>query len=88
MNIPRPEYPRPQFERDNWLNLNGDWDFSFDDSDIGLKSEWFLNPQFNEKIIVPYAFQSKMSGINKREFHDIIWYSKEFTLPDEMKENE
>ena len=85
MIIPRPEYPRPQFERDSWLNLNGEWNFSFDDADLGLKSEWFLTPQFNEKIIVPYAYQAKMSGINKREFHDIVWYSKEFTLPEEMQ---
>ena len=24
--IPRKEYPRPQFERKTWLNLNGEWD--------------------------------------------------------------
>lgn len=85
MSLPRPEYPRPQFERGNWLNLNGEWNFSFDDSDQGLKSEWFLNPNFEEKIIVPYTYQSKLSGINKREFHDIVWYSKEFILSEEMK---
>ena len=31
--IPRPEYPRPQFARDRWLNLNGQWEFAFDDED-------------------------------------------------------
>jgi len=35
--IPRPEYPRPQFVRENnWLNLNGEWDFAFDDLNLGL----------------------------------------------------
>ena len=31
MSVPRPEYPRPQFVREAWLNLNGPWDFSFDE---------------------------------------------------------
>ena len=30
MNIPRPEHPNPQFERENWVNLNGEWEFEFD----------------------------------------------------------
>jgi succinyl-diaminopimelate desuccinylase len=30
MNIPRPEYPNPQFERKNWVNLNGEWEFEID----------------------------------------------------------
>ena len=34
--IYREEYPRPQFVRDDWLNLNGEWDFEFDDLIIGL----------------------------------------------------
>ena len=39
-NIPRPEYPRPQFIREPWLNLNGEWEFAFDDSDQGLDAGW------------------------------------------------
>jgi len=84
MHIPRPEYPRPQFERNSWYNLNGEWNFAFDDSNVGIKSEWYKNPQFNDKIVVPYVYQSKLSGINKREFHDIVWYSKGFAFPEEM----
>ncbi|NLE54679.1 MAG: hypothetical protein GX617_07070, partial [Lentisphaerae bacterium] len=34
--IPRPEYPRPQFVREDWLNLNGDWQFEIDTGDSGL----------------------------------------------------
>ena len=36
--IPRPEYPRPQFVREKWLNLNGEWEFAFDDADEGCTS--------------------------------------------------
>lgn len=70
--IPRPEYPRPQFMRDNWINLNGNWDFSFDE------------PTFDRQIIVPFAFQSKLSGIESHERHDIVWYRKTFIIPDEL----
>ncbi len=37
---PRPEYPRPQFVRDEWVNLNGEWEFAFDDRDEGLEAGW------------------------------------------------
>lgn len=84
-NIPRPEYPRPQFVREgNWINLNGEWDFSFDDADIGLKERWYKkenSKNFDRKIIVPFCFQSKLSGIEDNSFHDIIWYRRVFDIP-------
>lgn len=73
MNQPRAEYPRPQFVRDNWLNLNGAWDFSFD------------TDCFDRTITVPYAYQTKLSGIDLQDFHDIVWYRKAFTLPAAME---
>lgn len=69
-NIPRPEYPRPQFVREDWLNLNGEWQFSFD------------KPAFDQKIIVPFAFQSKLSGIENTDRHDVVWYRRTFTIPE------
>jgi beta-galactosidase/beta-glucuronidase len=84
-NIPRPEYPRPQFVREgNWINLNGEWDFSFDDADIGLKERWYKkenSKNFDRKIMVPFCFQSKLSGIEDNSFHDIIWYRRVFDIP-------
>lgn len=35
--IPRPEYPRPQFERTDWINLNGEWTYTFDFGASGLE---------------------------------------------------
>jgi beta-galactosidase/beta-glucuronidase len=84
-NIPRNEYPRPQFERDCWLNLNGDWNFDFDDNNIGVREGWYSNPKLNQKITVPYTYQSKLSGVNNQDFHDIVWYSKEFDLTEDLK---
>ena len=86
-DIPRPEYPRPQFRRENnWINLNGEWDFAFDDSNLGLKEKWYKEEKaqnFTKKIIVPFCFQSGLSGIEDNSFHDIIWYKKEVNIPKE-----
>ncbi|MFX1530335.1 MAG: sugar-binding domain-containing protein, partial [Promethearchaeota archaeon] len=88
--IPRPEYPRPQFIRENnWINLNGEWDFAFDDTNIGLKEKWYKNDsftKFNRKILVPFSFQSKLSGIEDTSFHDVIWYRREFEIPQEFRD--
>jgi len=88
-NIPRPEYPRPQFVREgNWINLNGEWDFSFDDADVGLKERWYKkenSKNFDRKIIVPFCFQSKLSGIDDNSFHEVIWYRREFKITKQFK---
>ncbi|NMX02489.1 glycoside hydrolase family 2 protein [Mobiluncus mulieris] len=79
---PRNEYPRPQFAREKWVNLNGTWDFCFDDQDLGLKELWFLpNKQFDMRINVPFVYESELSGIDSQEQHDIIWYKRVFDAP-------
>jgi beta-galactosidase/beta-glucuronidase len=78
----RPEYPRPQLVRKEWLNLNGEWDFAFDDKNTGVKEKWFQTDNaFDQKINVPFAYQTKLSGINDPSFHDHVWYRREFTVP-------
>jgi len=84
----RPEYPRPQLVRDNWLNLNGEWTFEFDDNNIGQKQEWHKNPNFSKKIQVPFAYQTKYSGINDPTFHDYCWYHRTFEVPPSMKDKQ
>ena len=85
IQIPRPEYPRPQFVRKSWINLNGEWNFAFDDENIGIRNGWHTSPAFDRRIVVPYTYQTKLSGIDIKEAHDIVWYSKEFNLPEELK---
>lgn len=79
----RNEYPRPQFERSSWLNLNGEWEFTYDDSNVGSDNKWFEGKQFDRKIQVPFCYQSELSGINEKSFHDIVWYRKNIELPSE-----
>ena len=51
--IPRPEHPRPDFVRDTFCNLNGQWQFAFDDSDVGLQEiNGLLTPDRKPKMDV------------------------------------
>jgi beta-galactosidase/beta-glucuronidase len=83
----RQEYPRPQLVRKEWQNLNGVWDFAFDDRNEGTKQKWFLTDStaFDKEINVPFAYQTERSGIADPTFHDLVWYKREFTVPDHWK---
>jgi beta-galactosidase/beta-glucuronidase len=84
MNMPqwRADYPRPQFVRKDWLNLNGAWEFEFDDGDVGERERWYDAPKpLSRSIQVPFCFQSPLSGIGIHDFHDIVWYRKRVELP-------
>jgi beta-galactosidase/beta-glucuronidase len=84
--VPRPEHPRPDFVRPAWLTLNGLWEFQFDDTNIGLDGAWFKNTKpFARSILVPYPFQSSLSGIGDTAFHDILWYRRSTTVSAEWK---
>jgi len=79
-NIPRPEHPRPQFKRESWQNLNGKWNFAFDDQNQGEKNKWFDNRDLEAEIVVPFTFESEASGIADRSEHNIIWYQRSFKV--------
>lgn len=85
----RTEYPRPQMVRDKWTNLNGEWQFAFDDENKGLSEEWFKLDQIADQTIqVPFVYQSELSGINNQDNHEIVWYQKKVTIPEEYKNKE
>lgn len=74
----RNEYPRMNMVRDSFINLNTEWEFEFDDLNVGHKEKWFEKHDFSKKINVPFAFQSKLSGIEDPSFHDRVWYKLKF----------
>ena len=78
---PRPEYPRPQFERDSWQNLNGEWTYEFDLVKTGHERSLYQSKGFEGKITVPFAPESKLSGVGHKEFIPSIWYQREITIP-------
>ncbi|TDM05249.1 glycoside hydrolase family 2 protein [Macrococcus lamae] len=80
MTVLRQEYPRPQLKRNSWVNLNGEWDFSFDDKNVGQTEHWNENFPDSLKINVPFAFQTKLSGIHDTSFHDVVWYRRKVDI--------
>lgn len=80
--IPRAEHPRPDFVRKNWVNLNGEWQFAYDDANKGLVEKWY-HPDFalDQKILVPFCYQCELSGINDSTYHPILWYRRTFERP-------
>ena len=62
-DLPRSEYPRPQFERAEWVNLNGTWTYSFDFGQTGAERDWQNSKGFDGKITVPFCPESSLSGV-------------------------
>lgn len=70
-------YPRPQLVRDFWKNLDGEWEFQFDDSRQGEKRRWYEGFQSERKIRVPFSYETKASGIGEEKEHFCVWYARE-----------
>lgn len=82
-SIPRPEHPRPQFERVDWLNLNGAWTFAFDFGRSGAQSGFADSQGFERTILVPFCPESFLSGVAHTDFIESLWYHRTFSVPAE-----
>ncbi|MBD3414483.1 MAG: beta-glucuronidase [Candidatus Aminicenantes bacterium] len=80
--VPRPEHPRPQFVRETWLNLNGEWSFTFDFGLSGKQRGFQNTDRFKRTILVPFCPESKLSGIEYKDFINAVWYQRNVTLPE------
>ena len=74
MKYERKEYPRPQFRRDKWQSLNGEWEFGFGDKQ-----------NYDRKINVPFSYQWQASGIDDVSVYDTIWYRRNFIVSEKNK---
>lgn len=81
--IPRPEYPRPQFVREGWMNLNGYWQFEIDRANSGEARGLVTKSPLDARILVPFCPESTLSGIHDTDFMLAVWYRRTFTLPQE-----
>ena len=70
----REEYPRPEFVREEWMNLNGCWSFAYGNE--------------NTEIQVPFVCQSRLSGIGKRITEDHVVYERSFKVPEKWRDRE
>jgi len=80
MDIPRSEYPRPQFARDDWLCLNGQWQFEIDAGDSGLE-RGLKDRRLEDEITVPFCPESELSGIGNTDWMNAVWYRREVEIP-------
>ncbi len=75
--IPRNEHPNPNFYRENYIILNGEWDFDFDFGNSGIDRKLYkADTEFSKKIIVPFCPESELSGIGYKDFIHAVWYKK------------
>ncbi|MBO4642248.1 MAG: beta-glucuronidase [Bacteroidaceae bacterium] len=82
---PRAEYPRPQFERADWQNLNGQWTYTFDFVGSGMEKNYPESKGFDSRITVPFCPESKLSGVGYTDFINHIWYQRSITAPQAWK---
>ncbi len=81
MNAPLPEHPRPDFQRPDWLNLNGPWQFRFDTANAGLNEKWYLgDTPFPDTIMVPFPWGSPLSGVPDKA--GLAWYARTLRVPE------
>jgi beta-galactosidase/beta-glucuronidase len=81
--IPRPEYPRPQMERDRWVNLNGKWEFEIDHGRSGRERRLPEAKALKGSIMVPFCPESRLSGIEHKDFMAAVWYRREFAVSED-----
>jgi hypothetical protein len=100
--VPRPEHPRPDFQRAPWINLNGRWRFSFDPQNIGEQQRWYRVPHpsvgaylggmvedpFQGEIVVPFPWESRLSRVGATEYKGAAWYQRVIEIPAEWAEED
>lgn len=80
IEAPHPEYPRPQMEREGWINLNGQWDYAI------LSKGSSMPKSFQGKITVPFPVESQLSGVGKSVGKENeLWYSRNIEISNSQR---
>lgn len=83
--IYRAEHPKPQFERQSWMNLNGEWEFTMDYGNSGVARKLYeVSAAFSQVINVPFCCESSLSGIGYTDFMPSVWYKRSVQLTSEQ----
>lgn len=80
--LPRSEYPRPQFVRNDWVNLNGEWSYEFDFGKSGTHRNLQNSNSLKDRIQVPFCPESKLSGVEYTDFINCMWYQRMIDIPE------
>ncbi len=82
-SIPRSEHPRPDRKREDWINLNGEWDFEIDNAGCGIYKGFEKRESLDSKITVPFSPESVLSGVGNTDFMNAVWYKRDIEIPRE-----
>ena len=85
--VPRAEHPRPDAQRDNWMTLNGRWQFEIDRAGDGESRGLVSGKDLAATIVVPFCPESKLSGLGlgNSDYFTHVWYRRMLELPAAMK---
>lgn len=83
-SVPRPEHPRPDAFRENWLTLNGEWQFEIDAPGDGMERGLKSGKDLGAKILVPFCPESQLSGVDHYGLMKNVWYRRHFEVPARM----
>jgi beta-galactosidase/beta-glucuronidase len=72
---PAPDYPRPQFQREDWCSLDGTWRFAATSATDPNQVAW------DQEIRVPFAPEAPLSGVADEGYHPVVWYQREVEVP-------
>lgn len=75
----RKGYPRPKLVRERFELLDGVWDFAFDESNGVRFAQLKQGKGYDRKIVVPYSYHTKKSGIGLEEEYSVVWYARRFS---------
>ena len=78
-SVPLPEHPRPDFERSKWINLNGYWSFTFNESAARRAMSEKSLTAFDERILVPFSWETPLSEVKGKG--DMGWYARDIVVP-------
>ncbi len=78
----RPEYPRPDLVRNQWLNLNGRWEFELDPGLSGIERGLPGADKLASAIVVPFCPESVLSEVHNTDFMQGVWYRRTFRVPE------
>jgi len=92
-HTPRPEHPRPDWHRSEWMNLNGVWNFALDPDNRGEHLRWYKVPHpevaqatgdlevpFTDHIAVPFPWESPASLVHRPDYVGVAWYQRAVTV--------
>lgn len=79
-DLNRSDFPRPDFVREDWMSLDGEWEFAFPEQLERPFPDGYEAKALPQKIRVPFCYQSEASGIGSKTYHEKIFYARTFHL--------